>query len=88
MSVKLKPIEISAAPGGATVLIQAFVPLPLGPIPNPEEFRENCRVGTDQLLEAIPKLIPELFHWASRLESEHQQLVHLQDQPLEKSRAG
>src|SRR4051812_47267544 len=63
MATRLEPIEISAHPEGAIVSIRAVVQLPSGPIPSPEEFRENCQAGTDQLLQAIPKLIPALLHW-------------------------
>jgi hypothetical protein len=83
MATKLEPIEISAHPEGAIVSIRAVVQLPSGPIPSPEEFRENCQAGTDQLLQAIPKLIPALFHWLSQLESESLKLGHHQDGQLE-----
>jgi hypothetical protein len=88
MTTRLEPIEISAHPEGAIVSIRAVVQLPSGPIPSPEEFRENCQAGTDQLLQAIPKLISALFHWLSQLESESPKLGHSQDGQLGKLPGG
>lgn len=65
-------MDISAHPEGAIVSIRAVVRLPPGPMPSREELRENFRAGRDQLLDAIPKLIPELFYWSSRLGTEFQ----------------
>src|SRR6266404_1828286 len=81
------PIEITAHAGCATISLRGFVPRPSGSMPTPEEFRERCRAGTDRSIEAFPKLIPALFHWIARLESERQLLARIEYRQSERSHA-
>jgi hypothetical protein len=85
MPTKLDLIEIKGHPEGVVVSIRAVVPLPLGPVPTPEEFREASQSARNQLIQAIPGLIPALFHELAELESEGRLRLRLPESKSERS---